>query len=69
MSGQEERVDLHTHTVFSDGDMTPEDMVAEARKMGLAGIAITDHDEIGGVEVALEAARSRASPIFISLAI
>ena len=58
MSEQEGRVDLHVHTVFSDGDMTPEEMVAEARKMGLAGIAITDHDEIGGVEVAMEAAGS-----------
>jgi predicted metal-dependent phosphoesterase TrpH len=58
MSETEGHVDLHVHTNFSDGDMTPEEMVVEARKMGLAGIAITDHDEIGGVEVALEAAGS-----------
>jgi predicted metal-dependent phosphoesterase TrpH len=58
MNEQEGRVDLHVHTVFSDGDMTPEEMVAEAQKMGLAGIAITDHDEIGGVGVAMEAAGS-----------
>jgi predicted metal-dependent phosphoesterase TrpH len=58
MSEQEGRVDLHVHTVFSDGDMTPEEMVVEGQKMGLAGIAITDHDEIGGVEVAMEAAGS-----------
>ncbi|MFH1312827.1 MAG: PHP domain-containing protein [Candidatus Eisenbacteria bacterium] len=58
MSDTEGRVDLHVHTIYSDGDMTPEDMVLEARKMGLAGIAITDHDEIGGVEVAMEAAGS-----------
>ena len=53
---EEGRVDLHVHTTFSDGDMTPDQMVIEAQKMGLAGIAITDHDEIGGVEVAKEAA-------------
>jgi predicted metal-dependent phosphoesterase TrpH len=58
MSETEGRVDLHVHTIYSDGDMTPEDMVVEAQKMGLAGIAITDHDEIGGVEVAMEAAGS-----------
>ena len=58
MSETEGRVDLHVHTNFSDGDMKPEQMVAEAQKMGLAGIAITDHDEIGGVEVAIEAAGS-----------
>jgi predicted metal-dependent phosphoesterase TrpH len=38
--------------------MTPDEMVAAARKMGLAGIAITDHDDVGGVEVAAEAAGS-----------
>jgi predicted metal-dependent phosphoesterase TrpH len=54
----EQRVDLHVHTTFSDGDMTPDQMVAGAREMGLAGIAITDHDEIDGVDVATEAAGS-----------
>jgi predicted metal-dependent phosphoesterase TrpH len=48
-------VDLHVHTTFSDGDMTPEEMVAEARKIGLAGIGIADHDEIAGAKVAMEA--------------
>lgn len=52
----EERVDLHVHTVFSDGDMTPEQIVVEGQKLGLAGIAITDHDDIGAIEVAIEAA-------------
>jgi predicted metal-dependent phosphoesterase TrpH len=51
-SGQ---VDLHIHTTFSDGDMTPEEMVADAQKAGLAGIAITDHDEVEGVRSAQEA--------------
>jgi predicted metal-dependent phosphoesterase TrpH len=55
MSDSEGRVDLHVHTTFSDGDMTPVEMVTEALKLGLAGIAITDHDDIGGVEVAIEA--------------
>jgi predicted metal-dependent phosphoesterase TrpH len=50
------RVDLHIHTTFSDGDMTPEEMVADAQKAGLAGIAITDHDEVEGVRAAREAA-------------
>jgi predicted metal-dependent phosphoesterase TrpH len=52
------RCDLHIHTTFSDGDMMPEEVVAEALKLGLGGIAITDHDEIGGVPVAAEAAAS-----------
>jgi predicted metal-dependent phosphoesterase TrpH len=56
MSTDTERLDLHIHTTFSDGDMTPEEMVAEAKSLGLAGVAITDHDEVAGVEVAAEAA-------------
>lgn len=56
MSDNLDQMDLHIHTTFSDGDMTPEEMVAEARKAGLAGIAITDHDEIEGVRAAQVAA-------------
>jgi predicted metal-dependent phosphoesterase TrpH len=58
MSQTDERVDLHVHTTCSDGDMTAEQMVIEARKMGLAGLAITDHDDVGGVEIAIETAGS-----------
>ena len=49
-------LDLHIHTTFSDGDMTPEQIVADAQQAGLAGIAITDHDEVEGVRAAREAA-------------
>jgi len=38
--------------------MTPEEMVEEAKKIGLAGIGIADHDEIDGAAVAVEAAGS-----------
>lgn len=40
--------DLHIHTVFSDGLFTPEEVFAKAKKSGLAGISITDHDTIEG---------------------
>jgi len=52
------RVDLHVHTTFSDGDMTPDEMVREAQKLGLAGIGIADHDEVAGAAVAAEEAGS-----------
>jgi len=42
-------VDLHTHTVFSDGLLEPEQVVLEAHKLGLAALAITDHDSVDGV--------------------
>ncbi|MBQ4403612.1 MAG: PHP domain-containing protein [Selenomonadaceae bacterium] len=41
--------DLHTHTNFSDGSYSPEELVAAAKKIGLHYLAITDHDTIDGV--------------------
>jgi 3',5'-nucleoside bisphosphate phosphatase len=40
------RADLHCHTTFSDGMMTPEQLFCHAKEIGLAGISITDHDTI-----------------------
>ncbi|MEI6077603.1 MAG: PHP domain-containing protein [Verrucomicrobiota bacterium] len=40
--------DLHLHTQFSDGTFTPEELVVQAQKSGLACIALTDHDTIEG---------------------
>lgn len=45
--------DLHTHTTRSDGMHSPEELVALASDKHLTGIAITDHDEIGGIEKAV----------------
>ena len=43
--------DLHLHTCFSkDALSSPENMVAAAKKKGLSGVAITDHDTCEGVE-------------------
>ena len=41
--------DLHTHTNFSDGSCTPEELVAAAKKIGLHYLGITDHDTVDGV--------------------
>ena len=41
--------DLHTHTSFSDGSLVPEELVAEAKKIGLRWLGITDHDTVDGV--------------------
>ena len=40
------KLDLHTHTIYSDGELTIEESVNKAKKIGLDGIAITDHDNI-----------------------
>lgn len=50
-------VDLHTHSVVSDGSMTPADLVSAAAASGVSCVALTDHDHLGGLE---EAARRAA---------
>ncbi len=49
------RIDLHLHTIASDGSETAEALVLKAKSLGLAAIAITDHDSIGSVREALAA--------------
>ena len=50
-------VDLHLHSTFSDGVMTPTELVAEAAKIGLRAIALADHDNVDGIPEAIAAGR------------
>ncbi|MBI2437290.1 MAG: PHP domain-containing protein [Lentisphaerae bacterium] len=43
-------IDLHTHSTFSDGSLTPEQLVREAERAQLSALALTDHDSLGGLE-------------------
>jgi predicted metal-dependent phosphoesterase TrpH len=52
------KVDLHAHTVCSDGVLTPTALVAKARASNLCAIAITDHDCIDGLAEGMEAGRT-----------
>lgn len=45
---QTKRIDLHIHTTASDGTCTPEEVVREAKRLGLGAVAITDHDTAAG---------------------
>jgi predicted metal-dependent phosphoesterase TrpH len=54
--------DLHCHSVVSDGTLTPEELAARARANGVELWALTDHDEIGGQQRALAAARAHGLP-------
>ncbi len=49
----EKHIDLHTHSLKSDGSMTPAEVVREAKKAGLAAIALSDHDTVDGLPEAI----------------
>lgn len=49
-------IDLHMHSTFSDGSLTPEELLKEAATLGLSAIALTDHDTTGGLSRFVKAA-------------
>jgi len=51
-------VDLHVHSTASDGTRAPADVAREARRVGLAAFALTDHDTVAGVSEARETAET-----------
>jgi predicted metal-dependent phosphoesterase TrpH len=54
MYKKEKYIDLHTHSTQSDGSMTPDELVRHAFEQGLEAVALTDHDSVGGVRMAIE---------------
>ncbi|MDP1652123.1 MAG: 3',5'-nucleoside bisphosphate phosphatase [Rhodocyclaceae bacterium] len=50
--------DLHCHSTVSDGLLAPAVLVERARANGVDLLSLTDHDEIGGLDAAIEAARA-----------
>ena len=51
------QVDLHLHTTFSDGTLTPTEIVEVSANRGLRYISITDHDYTEGIDEGFRAAR------------
>lgn len=50
----EQVADLHCHTYFSDGVLSPEELLQKAVKHGIYAISITDHDTVDGCVAAHE---------------
>ncbi|MGI6655526.1 MAG: PHP domain-containing protein [Desulfobulbus sp.] len=50
-------IDLHTHSLYSDGSNTPAELVDLAVRNGLRVLALTDHDTMDGVAELVEAGR------------
>ncbi|AHF97281.1 hypothetical protein DESACE_06715 [Desulfurella acetivorans A63] len=44
-------IDFHTHTVFSDGELIPSELVKRAKDKGYRAIAITDHADFSNLEI------------------
>lgn len=51
-------IDLHVHSTFSDGSLTPEEVAAAAARAGLSAVALTDHDGMMGTRRFLAACES-----------
>ncbi len=49
------RADLHTHSIFSDGELIPAELVRRAMVLGHDVIAITDHVDMTNVEFVVKA--------------
>lgn len=41
--------DLHMHSIFSDGTYQPAEIIAEAKRIGLGAVALTDHNTVAGL--------------------
>jgi histidinol phosphatase-like PHP family hydrolase len=50
-------IDLHTHTLFSDGELTPSELVRRAKVIGYQAIALTDHADFTNYELLLGGAK------------
>ena len=52
------KADLHTHSRASDGQYSPAELAELVKKRGAEVWALTDHDNVGGVEEAKEAGKA-----------
>ena len=57
--GYSKKIDLHTHSSFSDGVLEPDKLLEEAQWNGLSAIALTDHDNVDGIPFAVKAGKER----------
>ena len=51
------RCDLHSHSTFSDGTLSPTELVKLAEELGISAVALTDHNTSKGLPEFMEAGR------------
>jgi hypothetical protein len=59
--------DLHVHTTRSDGYFSPREIVDKALAVGLKAIAISDHDEISGIDEAFTYGHTRGLEVIAAV--
>lgn len=57
------KIDLHSHTKCSDGELSPEELVLRASNKGVDVLAITDHDTVSALEPARDAIIKHKLPL------
>lgn len=53
------KFDLHSHSTFSDGELTPTELLLAAKESGISHLALTDHDTVDGLDEAHQAAQEQ----------
>ncbi len=56
-------IDLHTHTLFSDGELVPAELARRADRLGYRWLAITDHVDSSRLEYAVRGAVAAAAEV------
>ena len=51
--------DLHTHSIYSDGTCTPQELIDTSIRMGLSAVALCDHNTVDGLPAFLAAAQNK----------
>lgn len=47
-------IDLHIHSIFSDGALSPAELVTMSKQLGIGVLAIADHDTVAGVSEGMD---------------
>lgn len=57
-STQKIKADMHLHSLYSDGKFSPIELLDKVKKLGLQCVSIVDHDNVDGIEEAINYAKS-----------
>lgn len=59
------KIDLHCHSHYSDGQLSPAELVLRAQNMQVDVLALTDHDTVAGIDELIEAQTLQKRPMSI----